>query len=171
VEVDKIIDKNPEVFKKLQKSFEMIKYVNPKDPFKVFGDIEKTLSDNINDKTNIDRVYFQPVVQDYLKWTEQNYTLLRSPKKLDRLKVYHFSIKTWVMVLIQIVLFGSILVDRPTKNNDVRIITTPKNYVPLFMKQLDDDGKETGFWELHSLKVIRKFITNIKQQYDKLIRS
>ena len=32
--------KNREVYEKLKKSFDKIQYQNPKDPFKVFNDIE-----------------------------------------------------------------------------------------------------------------------------------
>ena len=161
--------KNREVYEKLKKSFDKIHYENPKDPFKVFHDIEKVLKSEIDDDENVDRIYFQPIVQDYLNWTQDNYDLLRSPKRFDRLKVYHFSIRTWVMGLIQIILFGSLLVDRP--KDDIRIITTPKNRVPMFMKKFDDKGNETEYWDLHTLKVIRHFITKTLDKMNNLIRS
>ena len=173
MEVDKILKQNSEVGKELQKSFDKIKYINPRDPFKLMGDIGKSLDDEINDKNNIDKVYFKPMIQTYIEWTNDNYELLRSPKRLDKLKIYFFDVKVWVGVLIQLLLFHRILTDteRVVQGKKQRIITLPKNSVPLYMKQLDKDGKETNFWELHSLKVIRKYILNLQQQYNKLIRS
>jgi hypothetical protein len=73
------------------------------------------------------------------------------------------------MGLIQIILFGSLLVDRP--KDDIRIITTPKNRVPMFMKKFDDKGNETEYWDLHTLKVIRHFITKTLDKMNNLIRS
>jgi hypothetical protein len=173
VEIDKILKQNSEVGKVLQKSFEKIKYINPKDPMKLIDDIEKSLDDEINDKNNIDKVYFKPMIQTYIEWTNDNYELLRSPKRLDKLKVYHLGVKVWVGVLIQLLLFGRILTDteREVNYEKQRIITLPKNSVPLYMKQLDKDGQETNFWELHTLRVIRKYLLNLQQQYNKLIRS
>ena len=173
MEVDKIIKKNRKVFDRLQSSVRKIKYINPKDPFKLFGDIDRNLKREIDDDRNIDSVYFLPILQKYIKWSDENYELLRSPKKLDRLKIYYLGIQLLIGLTIQLLLFGRILTDseREVNYKKERIITLPKNYVPLYMKQLDKDGKETNFWELHSLKIIRKFISNIEKQYNKLIRS
>jgi hypothetical protein len=94
-----ILNNNREVYNELKKSFEKIHYENPKDPFKVFNDIEKVLKSEIDNDENVDRIYFKPLVQDYINWTQDNYDLLRSPKKFDRLKhtlkdIRHFITKT-----------------------------------------------------------------------------
>jgi len=173
VEIDKILKQNSEVGKTLQKSFDKIKYINPKEPFKLMVDIDRNLRREIDDDKNIDSVYFTPIIQNHIKWTDENYELLRSPKKLDKLKIYYLSIQLLIGLTIQLLLFGRILTDteREVNYEKQRIITLPKNSVPLYMKILDKDGKKTNFWELHSLKVIRKFISNTQEQYNKLIRS
>ena len=165
------VQQNPDIYKKLEKSFKKINYINPKEPFKVFGDIERNLGREIDDDKNIDSVYFTPMIQDYIKWTNDNYELLRSPKKLDKLKIYYLSIQLLIGLLIQIVLFGRILTDteREVNYEKQKIITLPKNSVPLYMKVFDEDGKETNFWELHSLKVIREYISKLQKQYTELI--
>ena len=173
MEKDKILKQNSEVGKKLQKSLDSIKYINPKEPFKSMVDIDRNFRREVDDDKNIDSVYFTPMIQNHIKWTDENYELLRSPKKLDKLKIYYLSIQLLIGLTIQVLLFGRILTDteREVNYEKQRIITLPKNYVPLYMKVFDEDGKKTNFWELHSLKVIRKFISNIQQQYNKLIRS
>ena len=173
MEVDKIIKQNSNDSKKLQKSFDKIKYINPKDPFKMMVDIDRNFRREIDDDKNIDSVYFLPILQKYVKWSDDNYELIRSPKKLDRLKIYYLSIQLLIGLTIQVLLFGRVLTDseREVNYKKERIITLPKNYVPIYMKQLDKDGKETNFWEVHSLKILRKFISNTEEQYNKLIRS
>ena len=148
-----------EVGQKLQKSYDMIKYHQPKKPEVMFKDTLKILKLHIEDDRSNDRFFHKPLVQDWLKEQENGYEVLRSNKTQDRLFIYIHHLRFWVNQGIQLLLFGRILTDslRMVQGEKLRIIIHPKNYLPIYHKMYDKDGKKSGYWDIHTLSILKKW--------------
>jgi hypothetical protein len=56
------------------------------------------------------------------------------------------------MLILQVCLFHRVVRER---NEDMMLY--PKSHIPYFMRQIDKDGKEKDFWDINSLKLLKRF--------------
>ena len=89
----------------------------------------------------------QLFVRDATEWYEY-----LSNEKFDKDNIFHTDIRTVAELIGQMVIFGRIIRERVEGEYNL-----PKREVPLFHRQIDDDGTEEDLWNLSSGKIIKQW--------------
>lgn len=125
-----------------------VKYIKPKKFYEVFKEISEHLYDTIGDKK--DRHLFY----DREKWIHKNtmWNTYKSKDEFEKELVYNGDIETISILISQMVLFGRIIKERfDTEFN------LSDNEVPLYHRQIDDNGTEEDLYDISSLKIMKKW--------------
>ena len=124
-----------------------MKYIKPLKIEKVFKDISEHLYDDIFEK--MDRKLFR----DRMKFIEKSiyWDEYKSTDEFDKSNIYDTDIRSVSELIGQIVVFGRII--RENGKGDYNL---PKGEVPLYLRQIDENGKENDMINLSSGKVLKR---------------
>ena len=86
-------------------------------------------------------------VRDATEWYEY-----LSNEKFDKDNIFHTDIRTVAELIGQIVIFGRIIRERMADEFNL-----PKGEVPLYLRQIDGNGKEEDLYDISSGKIIKKW--------------
>ena len=142
-------------------SKDKLKIIRPKKIHYVLDDIQKQLDLHINDERSNDKFFFRNEIKDFYDIKMKNYDMLRSDEKVSQMIVYHSDIQFISTLLIQVLLFGRIIVSHKNQRFGItyneELPTLPKNHIPLFMKPYDEKGKVVDNEDLHTLNVMKQY--------------
>lgn len=125
-----------------------VKYIKPKKFFEVFQQISDELYEVTFEKKDRQLLY------DRNRWIRDNvdwYEYL-SNNEFDKDVIYNQSIRTVAELIGQIVIFGRIIRERMADEFNL-----PKGEVPLYLRQIDGNGKEEDLYDISSGKIIKKW--------------
>ena len=125
-----------------------VKFIKPQKFYELFDELGECVYEKIFDMK--DRYIFtdrQKFIDDHFDWTD--YKDNDEDSKED---VRDMDIESVCMFIGQILLFGRII-----KENQFGEMNLPKGEVPLFMRQIDDDGNENDLYDVSSLSIMKKW--------------
>ena len=127
---------------------EKVKFIKPQKFYELFEELGECVYEKIFDMK--DRYIFtdrQKFIDNSFDWMD--YKNNDEDSKED---VRDMDIESVCMFIGQILLFGRII-----KENQFGEMNLPKGEVPLFMRQIDDDGNEEDLYDISSLKIMKKW--------------
>ena len=124
------------------------KYIKPKK----FYDVFHLISDELHDITlhKLDRELFYDrikFIEGSVDWDEY-----KSNDEFDKDNIYHTDVRTISELIGQVVIFGRII-----RENQYEETNLPKGEVPLFHRQIDDNGNEEDLWDISSGEIIKRW--------------
>ena len=125
-----------------------IEYIKPQKFYELFQELGECVYEKIFDMK--DRYIFtdrQKFIEDHFDWMD--YKDNDEDSKED---IRDMDIESVCMFIGQILLFGRII-----KENQFGEMNLPKGEVPLYMRQIDDDGNEEDLYDISSLKIMKKW--------------
>ena len=125
-----------------------VKFIKPQKFYELFDELGECVYEKIFDMK--DRYIFtdrQKFIDDHFDWMD--YKDNDEDSKED---IRDMDIESVCMFIGQILLFGRII-----KENQFGEMNLPKGEVPLYMRQIDDDGNEEGLYDISSLKIMKKW--------------
>ena len=135
-----------------------VEYIKPQKFYEVFDEISELLHDKIMDRKDRDLFY------DRGKWIDKNtvWSTYKSNDEFEKDLVYHGDLETVSIYIFQLVLFGRIIRERWEGE-----LNLPKGQVPLFHRQIDEEGNEKDLYNMSSGKIFKKW-SKKKKGKDKL---
>jgi len=127
---------------------EKVKFIKPQKFYELFDELGECVYEKIFDMK--DRYIFtdrQKFIDDHFDWMD--YKDNDEDSKED---IRDMDIESVCMFIGQILLFGRII-----KENQFGEMNLPKGEVPLYMRQIDDDGNEEDLYDISSLKIMKKW--------------
>ena len=125
-----------------------VKFIKPQKFYELFDELGECVYEKIFDMK--DRYIFtdrQKFIDDHFDWMD--YKDNDEDSKED---IRDMDIESVCMFIGQILLFGRII-----KENQFGEMNLPKGEVPLYMRQIDDDGNEEDLYDISSLKIMKKW--------------
>jgi hypothetical protein len=125
-----------------------IEYIKPQKFYELFEELGECVHNKIFEK--MDRDLFE----DRNKWIDENFDWddYKNNDKDSREYVRDMNIESVCWYIGQILLFGRIV-----KENQYGEYNLPKGEVPLYLRQIDDDGNEDDLYDVSSLKIMKKW--------------
>jgi hypothetical protein len=125
-----------------------VKFIKPQKFYELFDELGECVYEKIFDMK--DRYIFtdrQKFIDDHFDWMD--YKDNDEDSKED---IRDMDIESVCMFIGQILLFGRII-----KENQFGEMNLPNGEVPLYMRQIDDDGNEEDLYDISSLKIMKKW--------------
>ena len=125
-----------------------MKYIIPKPFYKIFEDLGNSVYDISSEE--MDRDLYKDIVKDMdnrFYWDEY-----KSNEDFDKDNVYESDIMFISRLITQMILFHRIV-----RENDKGEKNNPMNEVPLFLRQFDDNGNESDYFNISSGKLFKKW--------------
>ena len=123
-------------------------YIKPKKFFEVFNEISDTLYEKIFEMKDRDLFYDrQKFIDKNTMWDEY-----KSTEEFDKEYIYDGNIETISILISQMVIFGRIVKER--LDNEFNL---PIGSVPLYLRQIDEEGTEEDLKNISSGKIIKKW--------------
>ena len=125
-----------------------LEYIKPKNFYEVFQQISNELHNITFDKMDRELFYDRmKFIEDSVDWID--YT---SNDEFEKDNIFHTDVRTIAELIGQLVIFGRII-----KTNNFDEKNLPKGEVPLFLRQIDEDGEERDLYNLSSGKAMKKW--------------
>ena len=125
-----------------------MKYTIPKPFYKIFEDLGNTVFEVTSEM--MDRDLYKDLLVDIDKrfyWDEY-----KSNEDFDKDNIYESDITFISQLILQMILFHRIV-----RENDKGDKNNPRDEVPMFFRQFDDEGNEEDLYNLSSGKIYKKW--------------
>ena len=125
-----------------------IEYIKPQKFYELFEELGECVYEKIFEMKDRD------LFQDRDKFIDKSFDWIdyKSTEKDDIEYIRDMSIESVCIYIGQILLFG-----RKIKENEFGDKNLPKGKVPLFLRQIDDNGDEEDLYDISSLKVMKNW--------------
>ncbi len=125
-----------------------VEYIKPKRFFEVFEEISENLYDKIFEMKDRDLFY------DRSKWIDKHFmwNQYKSTDDFDKDYIYDMNIETISVLISQVVIFGRIIKER--FDDDFNL---PNGQVPLYLRQIDEEGTEEDLYNISTGKIIKNW--------------
>ena len=125
-----------------------IEYIKPQKFYELFEELGECVYEKIFEMKDKD------LFQDRDKFIDKSFDWIdyKSTEKDDIEYIRDMSIESVCIYIGQILLFG-----RKIKENPFGDKNLPKGKVPLFLRQIDDNGDEEDLYDISSLKVMKNW--------------
>jgi hypothetical protein len=130
-----------------------IKFIKPKDYLEVYNQISVELNEIIFEMKDRELFYDRnKFVDESTEWFEY-----KDDEDFHKDMVYETSIRTIATEIAQMVIFGRII-----KEGLGGEYNLPKGEVPLYLRQIDEDGTERDLFNFSSGKMLKKMMKSEK---------
>ena len=125
-----------------------VEYIKPQKFYEVFDEISNHLYDKIFDMKDRDIFY------DRQKWINKHtmWSTYKSKDDFEKEYVYDGDIETISILISQMVIFGRIIKERFDDEFNL-----PDGEVPLYLRQIDEDGNEEDLYNISTGKIIKRW--------------
>ena len=125
-----------------------VEYIKPKRFFEVFKEISDNLYDKIFEMKDRDLFY------DRGKWIDKHFmwNQYKSSDDFDKDYIYDMNIETISTLISQLVIFGRIIKERFDEDFNL-----PNGQVPLYLRQIDEEGTEEDLYNISTGKIIKNW--------------
>jgi len=125
-----------------------VEYIKPQKFYELFEELGECVYEKIFEMKDKD------LFQDRDKFIDKSFDWIdyKSTEKDDIEYIRDMSIESVCIYIGQILLFG-----RKIKENGFGDKNLPKGKVPLFLRQIDDNGDEEDLYDISSLKVMKNW--------------
>ena len=125
-----------------------VEYIKPKRFFEVFKEISDNLYDKIFEMKDRDLFY------DRGKWIDKHFmwNQYKSSDDFDKDYIYDMNIETISTLISQLVIFGRIIKERFDEDFNL-----PEGQVPLYLRQIDEEGTEEDLYNISTGKIIKNW--------------
>jgi hypothetical protein len=125
-----------------------VEYIKPQKFYEVFDEISNHLYDKIFDMKDRDIFY------DRHKWINKHtmWSTYKSKDDFEKEYVYDGDIETISILISQMVIFGRIIKERFDDEFNL-----PDGEVPLYLRQIDEDGNEEDLYNISTGKIIKRW--------------
>ena len=126
-----------------------VEYIKPQKFYEVFDEISNHLYDKIFDMKDRDIFY------DRQKWINKHtmWSTYKSKDDFEKEYVYDGDIETISILISQMVIFGRIIKERFDDEFNL-----PDGEVPLYLRQIDEDGNEEDLYNISTGKIIKRWM-------------
>ena len=125
-----------------------IEYIKPQKFYELFQELGECVYDKIFEMKDRD------LFEDRNKWIDETFDWIDYKDTDEDMKEYirDMDIESVCWYIGQILVFGRII-----KENQFGEFNLPKGEVPLFHRQIDDNGTEEDLYDISSLKIMKKW--------------
>jgi len=125
-----------------------IEYIKPQKFYELFEELGECVYDKIFEMKDRD------LFQDREKWIDETFDWMDYKDTTEDMKEYirDMNIESVCQFIGQILLFGRII-----KENDFGEKNLPQGQVPLYLRQIDEEGNEEDLYDVSSLKIMKKW--------------
>ena len=125
-----------------------IEYIKPQKFYELFQELGECVYDKIFEMKDRD------LLEDRHKWIDENFDWIDYKDTDEDMKEYirDMDIESVCWYIGQILVFGRIIKER--NENEFNL---PEGEVPLFHRQIDDNGTEEDLYDISSLKIMKNW--------------